>query len=82
MPFFFARKLDHASNFSQQFLRIIDFGLAKEGIRDGSTGTNSLCGTPEYLAPEILNRHGHGTAVDWWNLVRVRVRVRMVISCS
>ncbi len=31
-------------------------------------GTNSLCGTPEYLPPEILDRRGHGTAADWWNL--------------
>lgn len=31
-------------------------------------GANSLCGTPEYLSPEVLDRKGHGTAVDWWNL--------------
>ncbi|GMF38182.1 unnamed protein product [Phytophthora fragariaefolia] len=43
-----------------------DFGLAKEGITDGAEGTNSMCGTPEYLPPEILDRVGHGTAVDWW----------------
>ena len=49
-------------------LLLADFGLAKEGIRDGVNGTNSLCGTPEYLPPEILDRLGHGTAVDWWNL--------------
>ncbi|KAI9915654.1 hypothetical protein PsorP6_007042 [Peronosclerospora sorghi] len=49
-------------------IKLADFGLAKEGIRHGANGTNSLCGTPEYLPPEILNRRGHGTAVDWWNL--------------
>ncbi|KAG1701789.1 hypothetical protein DVH05_028567 [Phytophthora capsici] len=49
-------------------IKLADFGLAKEGIRDGVNGTNSLCGTPEYLPPEILDRLGHGTAVDWWNL--------------
>lgn len=49
-------------------IKLADFGLAKEGIRDGVNGTNSLCGTPEYLPPEILDRQGHGTAVDWWNL--------------
>lgn len=49
-------------------IKLADFGLAKEGIHDGVNGTNSLCGTPEYLPPEILDRLGHGTAVDWWNL--------------
>ncbi|KDO24420.1 AGC protein kinase [Saprolegnia parasitica CBS 223.65] len=47
---------------------LADFGLAKEGITDGAEGTNSMCGTPEYLPPEILDRVGHGTSVDWWAL--------------
>jgi serine/threonine protein kinase len=49
-------------------IRLTDFGLSKEGISNSSSGANSFCGTPEYLAPEILNRHGHGRAVDWWSL--------------
>eukprot|EP01016_Furgasonia_blochmanni_P026247 TRINITY_DN2795_c0_g1_i5.p1 TRINITY_DN2795_c0_g1~~TRINITY_DN2795_c0_g1_i5.p1 ORF type:complete len:287 (+),score=34.63 TRINITY_DN2795_c0_g1_i5:1-861(+) len=47
------------------YVRLTDFGLSKPGIRDNK-GANSVCGTPEYLAPEILFRMGHGRAVDWW----------------
>ncbi|KAJ0408178.1 hypothetical protein ATCC90586_006488 [Pythium insidiosum] len=53
---------------AQGHVLLADFGLAKEGITDGAEGTNSMCGTPEYLPPEILDRTGHGTAVDWWAL--------------
>ena len=49
-------------------VRLTDFGLSKEGINDNVSGAHSFCGTPEYLAPEILNRQGHGRAVDWWSL--------------
>jgi RAC serine/threonine-protein kinase len=49
-------------------VRLTDFGLSKEGISSSSSGATSFCGTPEYLAPEILNRQGHGRAVDWWSL--------------
>jgi p70 ribosomal S6 kinase len=45
---------------------LTDFGLCKEGI-DGER-TNTFCGTIEYMAPEILNRSGHGAEVDWWSL--------------
>jgi serum/glucocorticoid-regulated kinase 3 len=49
-------------------IKLADFGLAKEGIVNAAEGAHSLCGTPEYLSPEVLDRQGHGTAVDWWNL--------------
>ena len=53
---------------AQGHIRLTDFGLSKEGISNSSSGSNSFWGTPEYLAPEILNREGHGRAVDWWSL--------------
>ena len=46
------------------YLRLTDFGFAK--MVEGRTYT--LCGTPEYLAPEILLNKGHGKPVDWWTL--------------
>ena len=55
--------LDHVGN-----VRLTDFGLSKEGVSDHSTGASSFCGTPEYIAPEVLLRQGHGRAVDWWSL--------------
>jgi serine/threonine protein kinase len=46
---------------------LVDFGLCKEGIGlDGRTFT--FCGSPEYLAPELLLGKGYGKEVDWWAL--------------
>jgi len=49
-------------------IKLADFGLCKREVSSATSGCNSLCGTPEYLAPEILNRTGHGQSVDWWTL--------------
>lgn len=46
---------------------LVDFGLSKEHVTTPTTGSNTFCGTTEYLAPEILNYQEHGTGVDWWS---------------
>ena len=53
---------------SDGHIALTDFGLAKDGVLSFVSGAKSFCGTPEYLAPEIIHRKGHGKAVDWWSL--------------
>ncbi|KAL2465274.1 Serine/threonine-protein kinase AtPK2/AtPK19 [Abeliophyllum distichum] len=45
---------------------LTDFGLAKE--IDESSRSNSMCGTTEYMAPEILLSKGHNKDADWWSV--------------
>ena len=52
---------------SEGYAKLTDFGLSKEGIKDNK-GATTFCGTPEYLAPEIVDGKGHGKAVDWWSV--------------
>ena len=48
------------------YVCLTDFGLAK--ILEQNEQAYSFCGTPEYLAPEILEEKGHAFPVDWWAL--------------
>lgn len=45
---------------------LTDFGLAKQF--DEHTRSNSMCGTVEYMAPEIILPEGHDKAADWWSV--------------
>ena len=47
-------------------LALSDFGLAKEAVSKLPGGASTFCGSPSYMAPEVLLGTGHGFAVDWW----------------
>ena len=49
------------------YIKLTDFGLCKEDVGQFDK-TNTFCGTPEYMAPEILQQKGYGQEVDWWTI--------------
>ena len=53
--------LDHEGH-----TRLIDFGLSKYISDDGGT-TNTFCGTPEYIAPEMIQKLHYNNSVDYWS---------------
>eukprot|EP00727_Mastigamoeba_balamuthi_P001100 m51a1_g10988 putative ph-protein kinase domain containing protein (449) ;mRNA; f:322175-324023 len=60
-------KLENVLLTREGFAVLTDFGLSKDGLKGDEALTTTFCGTPEYMAPEVLQGKPYGKKVDWWS---------------
>jgi serine/threonine protein kinase len=59
-------RIQRIGRYTEGYVKVADFGFAKR-LSPGEK-SYTLCGTPEYMAPELFRQSGHNKGVDWWAL--------------